>query len=160
MHKSVCQSTGCAIVNKIKLLFIYVIFCFNWQTIASSTVRIACPKLRIYELRDRWIATFKPRIYELTDRRSVCDKAYFDLKNFSPLRINPWTFSFKSFPFHLPNPQHSVSHQAHPLLPKSCGQPSSPPVSSHIPSSGGAWGGRSFCQFLSFLLSHLRPFAL
>ena len=46
-----CHSTGRAIVNKIKLLFIYVIFCFNRQTIASSTVRIACTKLRIYELQ-------------------------------------------------------------------------------------------------------------
>lgn len=51
MHKSVCHSTGRAIVNKIKLLFIYVIFCFNRQTIASPTIRIACPKPRIYELQ-------------------------------------------------------------------------------------------------------------
>jgi len=67
MHKSVCHSTGRAIVNKIKLLFIYVIFCFNRQTIASPTIRIACPKPRIYELTDRWIASYKPRIYELAD---------------------------------------------------------------------------------------------
>ena len=65
MHKSVCHSTGCATVNKIKLLFIYVIFCFNRQTIASPTVRIACPKLRIYELPNRLIARYKLRIYEL-----------------------------------------------------------------------------------------------
>ena len=67
MHKSVCHSTGRAIVNKIKLLFIYVIFCFNRQTIASPTVRIACPKPRIYELPNRLIARYKLRIYELRD---------------------------------------------------------------------------------------------
>lgn len=53
MHKSVCHSTGYTVVNKVKLLFIYVIFRFNYQSIASPTVRIACAKLRIYELKDR-----------------------------------------------------------------------------------------------------------
>ena len=64
MHKSVCHSTGCAIVNKIKLLFIYVIFCFNYQTIASPTVRIACTKLRIYELTDSELEALN---YEFTN---------------------------------------------------------------------------------------------
>ena len=74
MHKSVYYCTSRKTVNKVKLLFIYVIFCFDYQTIASPTVRIACPKLRIYELRDRWIADFKLRIYELT-------KGYLQPKN-------------------------------------------------------------------------------
>lgn len=64
MHKSVCHSTGCATVNKIKLLFIYVIFCFNRQTIASPTIRIACPKLRIYELTDSELEALN---YEFTN---------------------------------------------------------------------------------------------
>ena len=74
MHKSVCHSTGRAIVNKIKLLFIYVIFCFNRQTIASPTIRIACPKPRIYELTDGWIVCLKLRIDEFIDRFIVCYK--------------------------------------------------------------------------------------
>ena len=51
MHKSVYYCTSRKTVNKVKLLFIYVIFCFNCQTIASPTIRIACPKPRIYELQ-------------------------------------------------------------------------------------------------------------
>ena len=65
MHKSVYYCTSRKTVNKVKLLFIYVIFCFNYQAITSPTVRIACPKLRIYELPNRLIARYKLRIYEL-----------------------------------------------------------------------------------------------
>ena len=59
-----CHSTGRAIVNKIKLLFIYVIFCFNRQTIASPTVRIACTKPRIYEFTDSELEALN---YEFTN---------------------------------------------------------------------------------------------
>ena len=82
-------------------------------------------------LKSKRFACYKLRIYELTDRGIVCDKAYFDLKNFRPLRINPWTFSFNTFPFYLTNPQHSVSRQAHPLLRRGLGR-------HHL----WAWGGR------------------
>ena len=64
MHKSVYYCTSCKTVNKIKLLFIYVIFCFDYQTIASPTVRIACPKLRIYELTDSELEALN---YEFTN---------------------------------------------------------------------------------------------
>ena len=67
MHKSVYYCTSRKTVNKVKLLFIYVIFCFDYQTIASPTVRIVCAKLRIYELPNRLIARYKLRIYELRD---------------------------------------------------------------------------------------------
>ena len=61
--------------------------------------------------------------------------------------------SFNSSSFYLPNPQHSVSRQAHPLL-------SHPTVSSHIPSSGGAWGGFYFVKFfpLRFPIYALLPY--
>jgi hypothetical protein len=42
--------------------------------------------------------------------------------------------------------------------------PSIPYPARHIPSFGGAWGGRlfgsSFCQIISLLFFNLRPFAL
>ena len=134
-----CHSTGCAIVNKIKLLFIYVIFCFNYQTIASPTVRIACTKLRIYELTDSELEALnyeftnsqigylcainyeftnweivncklKPRIYELTDRWIVCDKAYFDLKNFRPWELTHELLALIPLPFI--SPTHSTPYPA------------------------------------------------
>jgi len=41
-----------------------VIFCFDYQTIASPTVRIVCPKLRIYELTDSELEALN---YEFTN---------------------------------------------------------------------------------------------
>ena len=64
MHKSVYYCTSRKTVNKIKLLFIYVIFCFNYQTIASPTVCIACTKPRIYELQ---IGYLQDKNYEFTN---------------------------------------------------------------------------------------------
>ena len=75
MHKSVYYCTSRKTVNKIKLLFIYVIFCFNYQAITSPTVRIACAKLRIYELTKGYLQPKKPRIYKLT-------KGYLQPKNY------------------------------------------------------------------------------
>jgi len=74
MHKSVYYCTSRKTVNKVKLLFIYVIFCFDYQTIAFPTVRIACAKPRIYELTDGWIVCLKLRIDEFIDRFIVCYK--------------------------------------------------------------------------------------
>ena len=99
------------------------------------------------------------RTYKLTNRPFKCDKPVVWILNFWLLRMDKYPISPFSPPFYIPNTHHSVSRQVHPLL-------SYPTVSSHIPSFGGAWGGRfslvfvfCFCQFLSFLLSHLRPFA-
>ena len=75
--------------------------------------------------------------------------------------------SFSSSSFYLTNTQHSVSRQVHPLLleglgearPQGLASQPYPTVSSHIPSSGGAWGGRfSFLSSapllsISFLLT-------
>ena len=103
----------------------------------------------------------------LTSKRVKCDKAYS--LNSKSLPIKNRQTSFKSDFSLPPSPQHPAF-----CIPSGTSPPSEglgeavtlglvshpyPTVSSHIPSSGGAWGGCSFCQFLSFLLSHLRPFA-
>ena len=59
----------------------------------------------------------------------------------------------------LPLIRKHVSRQAHPLLRRAVvNRLLSPPFPLTSPPFGGAWGG-FFCQFLSFFLSHLRPFA-
>ena len=67
---------------------------------------------------------YKLRIYELTDRGIVCDKAYFDLKNFRPWELTHELLALISPPFIFPTP--SIPYPAR-----------------HIPSFGGAWGGYS-----------------
>ena len=65
--------------------------------------------------------------------------------NLRPLETNPWTFSFKTSSFHLPNLQYSVSRQAHPFL-------------------GRAWRGTTFglseAVFETCSASHIPPFPL
>ena len=96
----------------------------------------------------------------------MCFKLLVRVLNSTILRIKPRTVRFNSFFFYIPNSQHSVSRQAHPLLRRGLGRQrfrlgeapplglgdrisrlsehSYPTVSSHIPSFGGAWGGSFF----------------
>ena len=74
--------------------------------------------------------------------------------------------SFSSSSFYLTNTQYSVSRQVHPLPLEGLGEARPqglvshpyPTVPSHIPSSGGAWGGRFFWVRASLFLSISFPF--
>ena len=125
----------------------------NWQTNGLYTwlTYLQVDKQASYVLS--W------RVYKLTNRPFKCDKPVVWILNFWLLRMDKYPITPFSPPFYIPNTHHSVSRQTHPLL-------SYPTVSSHIPSFGGAWGGRfslvctfCFCKVLSLSFPHLRPFA-
>ena len=118
-----------------------------------------CAQLTCLQVDKQTGYTLGWRTYKLTNRPFKCDKPVVWILNFWLLRMDKYPISPFSPPFYIPNTHHSVSRQTHPLL-------SYPTVSSHIPSSGGAWGGRFslvctfyFCQILSLSFFNLRPFA-
>ena len=90
----------------------------------------------------------------------ICFKASISTTNLNASRIKHRTLSPISSSFYIPNTQHPISRQAHPLLRKSCGQPSSIPRFLSHPLLRRGLGRLLFCQFLSFLLFNLRLFAL
>ena len=102
----------------------------------------------------------------LVSKQIKCDKAYS--LNFKPLPIKNRQAPFKPNFFILLSPQPPAFRIPPGTSPPSEGlgeAPSQdlfshpyPTVSSHIPSSGGAWGG-FICQFLSLPFFNLRPFA-
>ena len=107
---------------------------FNERAYKLTNRWIACYKILIYESANSWITCFRIRIYGLINRWVVCYKPIPWLLNFIILRIKHWTMSFNSSSFYLPNTQHSVSRQAHPLPLEGLGEAVTRGlVSHHIP---------------------------
>ena len=116
-------------------------------------------KTQVHELKNRQTRHYRTQVYELKNRqtRHYRTQVYELNTAFLLTTFTPSTTQTATKP--LPLIRKHVSRQAHPLLRRAVvNRLLSPRFLSHPLLSEGL-GEAFICQFLSFSLSHLRPFA-
>ena len=116
-------------------------------------------RTQVYELKNRQTRHYRTQVYELKNRqtRHYRTQVYELNTAFLLTTFTPSTTQTATKP--LPLIRKHVSRQAHPLLRRAVvNRLLSPRFLSHPLLSEGL-GEAFICQFLSFSLSHLRPFA-
>ena len=134
------------------------------QALKNTSLRVGKPtnqalKTQVHELKNRQTRHYRTQVYELKNRqtRHYRTQVYELNTAFLLTTFTPSTTQTATKP--LPLIRKHVSRQAHPLLRRAVvNRLLSPRFLSHPLLSEGL-GEAFICQFLSFSLSHLRPFA-